>query len=256
LAQRQEDVAVFSRSRYWLATVLGLCLVRGGLLPAQSPTEPSPLGLTPGDALPTRVASTNQQLADTIARNLRQSGQLHNYSIDINYHDHTAILTGSVLDQMQREEVLRIVQGVPGVERVLDRMDPTPITRVQAETPRNLPTLPPPQERQPEKIPDLNAPAPSNEPTPLFSAPAPSPAEANPPRMPPYAWPSYAPYNNYSRVAYPTSYPSNAWPYIGPFYPFPKVPPGWRSVKLEWDDGYWWFSKHATKYDWWRLRFF
>ncbi len=56
-------------------------------------------------------------------------------------------------------------------------------------------------------------------------------------------------------VAYPLSYPYNAWPYIGPFYPFPKIPPGWRSVKLEWEDGHWWFSKHATKYDWWRLRF-
>ena len=73
--------------------------------------------------------------------------------------------------------------------------------------------------------------------------------------MPPYAWPTYAPYNNFSRVAYPLSYPYNAFPYIGPFYPFPKVPLGWRSVKLEWDDGYWWFTKHNNKYDWWRLRF-
>ena len=75
------------------------------------------------------------------------------------------------------------------------------------------------------------------------------------PNLPPYAWPTYAPYNNFSRVAYPTAYPYNAWPYIGPFYPFPKVPLSWRSVKLEWDDGHWWFSTHATKHDWWRLRY-
>jgi hypothetical protein len=74
--------------------------------------------------------------------------------------------------------------------------------------------------------------------------------------MPPYAWPTYAPYNNYSRVAYPEAYPMNAWPFIGPIHPFPKVPLGWRSVKLEWDDGYWWFSRTATKHDWWRLRFY
>jgi hypothetical protein len=26
-------------------------------------------------------------------------------------------------------------------------------------------------------------------------------------------------------------------------------------VKLEWDDGYWWYSRTSTKYDWWRLRY-
>ena len=81
------------------------------------------------------------------------------------------------------------------------------------------------------------------------------PARAVPPKMPPYAWPTYAPYNNYSRVAYPEAYPYNAWPFIGPPYPFPKVPLGWRSVKLEWDDGYWWYSRTASKYDWWKLRY-
>ncbi len=76
-----------------------------------------------------------------------------------------------------------------------------------------------------------------------------------PPPLPPYAWPTYAPYNNFSRVAYPTAYPAEAFPFIGPFHPFPKVPPGWRSVKLEWDDGYWWFSKTANKHNWWKARF-
>jgi hypothetical protein len=90
---------------------------------------------------------------------------------------------------------------------------------------------------------------------PVFQAPPPSPYALNPPRMPPYSWPTYAPYNNFSRVAYPAAYPYNAWPFIGPIYPFPKVPLGWRSVKLEWDDGFWWYSKVACKYDWWRLRF-
>ena len=73
--------------------------------------------------------------------------------------------------------------------------------------------------------------------------------------MPPYSWPTYAPYNNYSRVAYPELYPYQSWPFIGPCYPFPKVPLGWRSVKLEWQDGHWWFSKTATNHDWWRLRY-
>ena len=87
------------------------------------------------------------------------------------------------------------------------------------------------------------------------SAPAPQPSDLNPPRMPPYAWPTYAPYNNYSRVAYPLAYPYKSWPFIGPVYPFPKVPLGWRSVKLQWDDGYWWFSRVGCKHDWWKLRY-
>jgi hypothetical protein len=73
--------------------------------------------------------------------------------------------------------------------------------------------------------------------------------------MPPYAWPTYAAYNNYSRVGYPLAYPYKSWPFIGPLYPYPKVPLGWRAVKLEWDDGYWWYSKVGCKHDWWKLRY-
>ena len=74
------------------------------------------------------------------------------------------------------------------------------------------------------------------EPMPIFQAQPgvgmyPNPQYQQPP-LPPYAWPTYAPYNNYSRVAYPTLYPYEAWPFIGPFYPFPRVPLGWRSVPL------------------------
>lgn len=294
----QEDVAVSRRLQTCCAAVLGLCLLRGGtsavgetasegskppVAPTPSATEPGKLGLTPGDALPTRVPSNNQKMADAIAGQLRQSAQLKDYRIDVSFHDKTVVLYGSVTDQMQKDEVLRIVQGVPGVDRVIDRLQKTEgIARVQAEAPRTgpalpaLPTLPPPQQ-EPATAPGQQVPSPASptlppllppskglepgaiagppEPTPIFSAPPPNLAELGQPRMPPYAWPTYAPYNNFSRVAYPTSYPYNAWPYIGPYYPFPKIPPGWRSVKLEWDDGHWWFSKHATKYDWWRLRY-
>ena len=76
-----------------------------------------------------------------------------------------------------------------------------------------------------------------------------------PPPMPPYAWPTYAPYNNVSRVAYPNLYPYQSWPFIGPFYPYPKIPPGWRSITLSWQDGYWWYGKNATPHDWWRVRY-
>jgi len=116
----------------------------------------------------------------------------------------------------------------------------------------------PPQLREPMPAPSPAAGAQNGiipEPVPTFSAQMPSPYDLNPPQMPPYAWPTYAPYNNFSRVAYPLAYPYQSWPFIGPMYPFPKIPPGWRSVKLEWQDGHWWFSRVATKNDWWRVRF-
>jgi hypothetical protein len=67
-----------------------------------------------------------------------------------------------------------------------------------------------------------------------------APARYDQPCLPNYAWPSYAAYPNYAAVTYPKQYSPTAWPYIGPFYPYPQVPLGWRQVKLEWDDG-WWF---------------
>jgi len=89
---------------------------------------------------------------------------------------------------------------------------------------------------------------------PGFHPGMPSPA-VQPPVMPPNAWPTYAPYNNYSRVAYPNLYPYEAFPFIGPMYPYPKVPLGWRSIKLTWQDGHWWYGKEATGHDWWRIRY-
>jgi hypothetical protein len=202
-------------------------------------------------APPSPQPSANQQIADAIAEQIRQSGQLRQYTIDIEFTDGTAELTGQVADQMQREEVLRLVQGVPGVDRVRDRLvlaNSAPITRVQNPLP---PTEPGPL---PRPVPG-NGPPP--EPMPIFQAPpgTAGPPDANPPRMPPFAWPSYSPYPNFSRVAYPLNYPAQAWPFIGPQYPFPKVPLGWRSVKLEWQDGHWWYGPKSTKYNFWKLKY-
>jgi len=73
--------------------------------------------------------------------------------------------------------------------------------------------------------------------------------QASLPGQPNYAWPSTAPYPNFSAVGYPTAYPWQAWPNIGPPYPYPEVPLDWRAVTLRWDDGIWWldFKKHYTR---------
>lgn len=236
------------RFRNLLAAGMGLWIAH--TLPAQ---EPARLSVEHGRALvPHAEVSTNQRLANTVAEHLQQSGQLRRYAIDITFQNGTASLTGSVTDQGQREEAVRLVQGVPGVERVLNHLTlaSPAITQTQAETPEPLKS-PTPVAPPGNGLPN----GPIGEPMPLVQSPAPSAANGNPPPMPPYAWPTFAPYNNYSRVAYPQCYPANAFPFIGPAYPFPKVPLGWRSVKLQWQDGHWWYGKTATSHDWWRLRY-
>lgn len=239
-----------ARCRYLLAAVVGL-----GMVPHAPAEEPAPLDVASRhDLTPRLPLAPNQQVANTIAENLRQSGHLHGYTIDITFAGGTADLSGSVADQPQREEALRIAQGVPGVERVRDHMivmSPPEVTQAQASTPAPLEIAPVPRKE--------TALAPTNggfvEPMPMFQSPSPSAYDLNPPKMPTYAWPTYAPYDNFSRVAYPTLYPYQSWPFIGPVYPFPKIPPGWRKITLEWKDGHWWYGSHASSHDWWVLRY-
>jgi hypothetical protein len=219
-------------------------------------------------------------VASAVAEALRQAGkngQLRHYNIDVTVKDGTTELTGSVASPQQREEAVKVASAVPGAGRVTDKLTllaPNPIAQVQATGPGAPPLQPPPAPGfpgvqappvEPAPIreplgppPNAGAAPPAGmipEPIPAFAAPMPSPYDLNPPNMPPYSWPTYAPYNNFSRVAYPQAYPYQSWPFIGPCYPFPKVPLSWRSVKLEWEDGHWWYSRVATRYDWWRLRY-
>jgi hypothetical protein len=220
-------------------------------LPGQEPARFQ--GEQPEALAPRAVVSANQRVAENIAEQLRQSGRLQQYRIDVSFEAGAAKLTGTVADQPQREAALRIVQGVPGVECVVDQLSLAEgaISTVQAQTP--VPQTTPQLAPAPRKL--DSGPDTVMDPVPTGPVRNPSLYDVNRPQMPPYAWPTYAPFNNYSRVAYPEAYPYNAWPFIGPVYPFPKVPLGWRSVKLEWQDGHWWFSKVATKHDWWRIRY-
>jgi hypothetical protein len=245
----------------WMAhSQAGLALPQAGpgqpdastLSNADNP-EPARLGVGAGQALP---VSANQHLATTVAQHLRLSGQLRHYHIDITVQNGNVELTGRVADQSQRDEAVRIAQAVPGVERVRDRLVIQGGTAVHKATATD---------QQSDREPSLllrnqdgavsQPAAPPTEPMPIFQAPPGQQFVMNPPPLPPYAWPTYAPYNNYSRVAYPTQYPYKSWPFIGPNYPFPKVPLGWRSIQLQYYDGCWWYGKTATGYDWWRIRY-
>src|SRR5262249_12879816 len=99
-AVHQEDATVTVRSRSWLAAVVGVWLTHPVL-----GMEPVRLGLENGSAvIPGQKPSPNQQIANAIAENLRQSGQLRHYTIHISFQNSTAELTGAVADPMQRDE--------------------------------------------------------------------------------------------------------------------------------------------------------
>jgi hypothetical protein len=249
-------------STLW-ATAAGLALTCPALGLAQGPLrstptpEPGRLGVA-GPALPAVTgASANQQVADAIAARLRQSGRLRGYAIDITFADGTAQLSGQMATVAQRDEAVALTQAVAGVRNVLDRLSVAAapqVMQVQAPAP---PGPPAPPAALPSNV--VTPPLPGGlppEPAPIFQPQPPLPGMVtNPPPLPPYAWPTYAPYNNFSRVAYPDIYPYQAWPFIGPVYPFPKVPLGWRSIKLTWEDGNWWYARAACGHDWWRIRY-
>jgi hypothetical protein len=190
------------RSRYLVAAAVGLCLAHPLL-----GQEPGRLAVERGPTLaPQTRPSVNQQIADNIAEQLRQDGRLRGYSIDVSYRDGTAEVRGTVADQPQREEALRLVQGVPGVERVVDHLTLTSgpaITRVQASGEPPLAPEPPPVIKPPPITEPVPPPAPvpggaagngmPPEPLPMFQAPQPGPFAVNDPKFPPYAWPTYAP---------------------------------------------------------------
>lgn len=230
--------------------------------------------------VPAQVAAPapNPQLERAIAKALFESGKLARYQINVIAYGGVVDLRGEVADESQRAIAVTIARSAPGVQMVRDWLmvrSETALMQAQAKKdgpavlqplPMPLPMpmpmpLPAPQPVEKEKGPlpgeriDGGIPGPLPEPTPIFQAPPGPNPSLQPPPLPPYAWPTYAPYNNYSRVAYPLTYPYEQWPFIGPMYPFPRIPLGWRSVSLTWQDGCWWYHRNPTGHDWWRIRY-
>ena len=72
--------------------------------------------------VPMTALAANQEVAEQIAANLRQSGQLQDYKIGVKYQDGTAWLRGRVASQEQINAVLKVVFKTPGVTRVVNNM--------------------------------------------------------------------------------------------------------------------------------------
>jgi hypothetical protein len=210
------------------------------------------------------VAQTNQQLADSIAAGMTANSVAQGADVTIIAEKGTVTLTGVCKDAAQKNAILEQVRVVQGVKLVKDGLTAGAITQVRAQDtpPAQLPAVGPrvstPVFETPVNVmpsaPGVYSSGPMVEPTPVGGAGYGAMEMGGAP-LPGHAWPTYAPYPNMSRVAYPTAHAYGDFPFIGPYYPFPKVPLGWRSVSLTWNDGHWFIGRKSTSYDYWRVKF-
>jgi hypothetical protein len=242
-----------------ISTALGIMAAAAASTHAQSPAP-----------------ANNQATANGVAAALRSSPNLVQYRIEIETRDGVTTLSGTVATLAQKAEAIARAQVVPGVTGVVDQINvggEDQVRRVQYQTAMGGPghfgggggdiiyegAAPggpayggaPGAPMYGGGAPGAMGPgmAPMDGPAPVGPAGAPGATSAAAPNNPNYAWPSYAPYPNFSAVGYPTAYPWQAWPNIAPPYPYPEVPLDWRAVTLRWDDGIWWldFKKHYTR---------
>jgi len=208
----------------------------------------------------------NQLTANAVAGTLRASRNLAGYRIEIQARDGLVILTGVLGNPAQKAEAVARARYVDGVRGVVDQLQISNDRSIRTVQYQPNPELAYGRGRFAGAGGDViygggNVGAPAgagamnagtvNDGGPVPEGPAGmmGATQASQPGSPNYAWPSYAPYPNFSAVGYPTAYPWQAWPNIGPFYPYPEVPLDWRAVTLRWDDGIWWldFKKHYTR---------
>ena len=247
-----------------------------GEAPASYGPAPAPGPAPASYAAAAQPAGSNQEMAQGIADALARCG-LSDYDIEIRYKQGTCSLVGAVEAREQAIAADRAARSVPGVQQVINRLTVNgqlaipqaprgpiaPTAGMQGPGgpggyPQGYPGGPGPQGMMQAQAQGMAPPQPMMGPG---GNPAMGPGSVQPvghhmiynqPNVPSYAWPSYAQYDNYAQVNYPSQYDASAWPYMGPFYPYPQVPLNWRQATLEWDDGYWSlrFSPRTDKW-WW-----
>jgi hypothetical protein len=87
---------------------LYLAVLAAGLLPALSASAET---------------AAEKHVAQQIGVHLKQSGQLHNYKVQVKFHDGVAYLAGSVASGEQRDTAVRLAQQVEGVTHVACKLD-------------------------------------------------------------------------------------------------------------------------------------
>jgi hypothetical protein len=209
-----------------------------------------------------QAQSVNQATADAVAQSLRASRVLSGYRIEIETNDGLATLSGVVGTAAQKADALARAKRAAGVTGVMDKLVVAGTDRVQPVQYQMAHGFGHNRGAVADDIIYDGDPAPADAGTtgnvapPVDNGPVPEgPAIAEgamrmtSPSYPNYAWPSYAPYPNFSAVGYPTIYPWQAWPNIGPFYPYPEPPLDWRAVTAQYKDGVWHlkFRKNYTR---------
>ena len=191
--------------------------------PRSRPVEPSSLS----------IPLSNQEMAESIAARLRQSGLLQHYDVDIRFRDGAAELTGSVADIGQRDQVLR-----SGAKRARSgargRSSERSLVLLCRCKRRRSPGAAAGAEHQSRTAtPPASAPGPRRPAVRLrkrrrFSRRG---SRAPPPQSAAHAALRLADLRALQQLlacGYPLAYPYNSFPFIGPIYPFPKVPLGWH----------------------------
>jgi hypothetical protein len=236
--RREKDLAMMVGLKR-ISAAFGLMALVSASAPAQAPAP----------------AGQNQATANAVASALKSSKTLSSYRIEIETREGLVTLTGAVPNVAQKQEAIALANRVPGVSGVVDQIKLIDgrVRPAQYQVAfgghghhggggevMGAPSY--------EGAPIVSQPVGAPDGGPIPEGPAGGPAVGST-SMPNYAWPSYAPNQNFSAVGYPTAYPWQAWPNIGPFYPYPEVPQEWRAVTLRWDDGIWWldFKKNYTR---------
>lgn len=105
----------------------------------------------------TWAMADDQEVAQRIARALRESGRLVNYGIGVKYHDGTVWLMGRVSSQQQMAVALALTEKMPGVKQVVNNLtiDARPTPKAQPQTSQQVsakrePTLASPELQQPQ----------------------------------------------------------------------------------------------------------
>lgn len=207
---------------------------------------------------------SNQQVAQAVANGLSKAG-LAKYDIEVRFKKGIVSLIGDVGNPMEALKAQEVAYANGHVNQVVNKLTAGGLTadellsQMQQGQGGVQPAgyMPPmPQGQAPQYGPRgpiqpagaMGMGAPMGAPAPAAGG---SQVMYNGPNLPNHAWPSYAPYDNYAAVTYPSQYDASAFPYIGPFYPYPQVPMGWRDARLQWDDGSWNLSFNSRTDRWW-----
>jgi hypothetical protein len=98
--------------------------------------------------IPAWAMAGNQEVAEQVAANLRESGQLHGYKIGVKCQDGTAWVRGAVSNHEQMNTALNLVLQTPGVTRVVNNLAISEPTEVATPDPQSAAPIPSPSLKQ------------------------------------------------------------------------------------------------------------